>query len=169
MTWNAIVSRQNSPADSSSDAAAQEEELDITPELLDNFQRDLSRRRIVVSFISGAWSPAFVDLVFAGKGEGKLRTLVLASETIYSPSSLGIFSETLLQLLRRSTVQTAKSRALVAAKKVYFGVGGGVDEFLAVLKGIGGDQLDLKEKLDIKTEGVGRVILEISESGSNQG
>lgn len=158
MTWNEIVSQRNTP---------EEGELDITPELVENFEQDLNRRGIIVNFISGAWSPAFVDLVFFGKGDEKLRTLVLASETIYSPSSLGIFSETLLELLRRSTAPAAKSRALIAAKKVYFGVGGGVDEFLTVLKGIAGNQLHVKETLDIKTEGVGRIILEITDSGSN--
>lgn len=169
LTWNEIVSRRNTSEHEPSRSSAEEDELDITPELVEKFEQDLIRRGVTVNFISGAWSPAFVDLVFSGKDDVRLRTLVLASETIYSPSSLGIFSETLLELLRRSTAPTARSRALIAAKKVYFGVGGGVDEFLAVLKGIGGKQLQAKETLDVKTEGVGRVILEITDSGSNQG
>ncbi|RJE25430.1 hypothetical protein PHISCL_02253 [Aspergillus sclerotialis] len=166
LTWNEIVSRQSTPADAPSAAEDGDEELDITPELLDSFVKDLSTRGITVAFISGAWSPEFVNLVLGENSEGNRRTLVMASETIYSPSSLGIFSETLLELLRRSTTPTVKSRALIAAKKVYFGVGGGVDEFLTVLKGISGNQFDVKEKLDIKSEGVGRVVLDISESGS---
>ena len=117
----------------------EEEELDITPELLETFQQDLANRGITVDFISGAWSPAFVDLSFPSGTDGKYNhTLILASETVYSPSSLGAFSETLLALMRRSAAaQGGKARALVAAKKVYFGVGGGVDEFLAVLRNIG--------------------------------
>lgn len=145
------------------DAAEQDEELDITPELVENFEKDLSERGITVDFISGGWSPAFVDLAFSAVGEGKARTIILASETIYSPASLGAFSETLLALLRRSTSAKAKSRAFIAAKKVYFGVGGGVDEFLAVLK-----DCDVKEKLDVKSEGVGRVVLEVTEHGSGR-
>lgn len=168
LTWNEIVSRQGTPADAPSAAEEEDEELDITPELLESFENDLSTRGIKVAFISGAWSPAFVNLALGEEGEGNRRTLVMASETIYSPSSLGIFSETLLELLRRSTTPTVKSRALIAAKKVYFGVGGGVDEFLTVLKGISGDQFDVKEKLDIKSEGVGRVVLDIMESGSSR-
>lgn len=92
------------------------------------------------------------------------QTLVLASETIYSPASLGAFSETLVALLRRAAPggQQQSAAALVAAKKVYFGVGGGVDEFLAVLGGVAGTlgvEVDVQERLDVKSEGVGRVVL----------
>lgn len=139
-----------------------EEELDITPELLDMFKNDMTRRGISIDFISGAWSPEFVDLVFSTPGLDKRKTLILASETIYSPASLKAFSETLLSLLSRSSTVAVKSRALVAAKKVYFGVGGGVDEFLAVLKDVCGNGLNVQQTMDIQTEGVGRVVLEIS-------
>ncbi|KAE8144187.1 hypothetical protein BDV25DRAFT_167454 [Aspergillus avenaceus] len=138
----------------------EELELDITPELTESFEKDLARRGITVEFISGAWSSAFVDLVAPSAGTSA-RTLVLASETIYSPASLGAFSQTLLALLRRSA-QDGQSKALVAAKKVYFGVGGGVDEFLAVFNGMGGAELDVKERLDVRSEGVGRIVLEIA-------
>lgn len=141
----------------------EEEELDITPELLETFQQDLANRGITVDFISGAWSPAFVDLSFPSGTDGKYNhTLILASETVYSPSSLGAFSETLLALMRRSAAaQGGKARALVAAKKVYFGVGGGVDEFLAVLRDIGSQEVEVKQTVDVKSEGVGRVVLDI--------
>ncbi len=86
------------------------------------------------------------------------KRLILASETIYSPGSLPAFSETLLTLFRR---YSAESRALIAAKKVYFGVGGGVDEFLAVLRELSDDDLDVKQRVDVKSGGVGRIILEI--------
>ncbi|KAJ5577830.1 uncharacterized protein N7459_006794 [Penicillium hispanicum] len=145
-----------------SQAQHEEQELDITPELISDFKNDLMRRGISISFISGAWSPEFVDLVFSGEGQGHARTLVLASETIYSPSSLTAFSETLLALLRGSTTALMKSRALVAAKKVYFGVGGGVDEFLAVLNNVCADELEVRQKVDVQSEGVGRVVLEVT-------
>lgn len=141
----------------------EEEELDVTPELLEEFQRDLAKRGITIDFISGAWSPAFVDLTFSNPS-GNRRTLVLASETIYSPLSLGAFTETLLELLRQSGTTESKSKALIAAKKVYFGVGGGVDEFLAVLRNTSGDGMDVKELVDIKSEGVGRVVLEVTQA-----
>ncbi|KAE8390708.1 hypothetical protein BDV23DRAFT_193514 [Aspergillus alliaceus] len=162
LTWMYIVTRQKSVSVAGAEDQVEEElELDITPELLEAFQKDLAERSIMVQFISGAWSPAFVDLVFSSDEKAKGGTLVLASETIYSPASLSAFSETLLALLRRAVQAGGKSRALLAAKKVYFGVGGGVDEFLAVFNTVGGAGLDVKERLDVKSEGVGRIILEI--------
>jgi protein-histidine N-methyltransferase len=52
-----------------------------------------------------------------------MGTLVLGAETIYSPAATDAFVEILMILLRR--VKMAK--AMVAAKKFYFGVGGSVD------------------------------------------
>lgn len=166
LTWNDIVSRHNTSEGATSDRAGQDEELDITPELLETFEKDLSKRGITVDFISGAWSPTFVDLAFSAVGEGKARTVILASETIYSPSALGAFSETLLALLRRSAVAKTQSRALIATKKVYFGVGGGVDEFLAMLKDIS-RECEVKEKVNVQSEGVRRVVLEVTEPRSS--
>lgn len=149
----------------------EEGELDIDATLLDAFQADLERRGIIIDFISGGWSPEFVRLALNNTRQqdatNTSSTLILASETIYSPSSLGVFSETLLELLRRSggeNITKDKSTALIAAKKVYFGVGGGVDEFLQVL-----DQQPLQDKESIRvTEqreitsgGVKRVVLKI--------
>jgi protein-histidine N-methyltransferase len=51
--------------------------------------------------------------------------LILSSEGIYSPASLPQFTSVLVTCLR--------GQALVASKKVYFGVGGGVTEFLTEL------------------------------------
>ncbi|KAJ6013990.1 hypothetical protein N7540_008581 [Penicillium herquei] len=140
----------------------QEEELDITPELISEFKSDLIRRGITFDFISGAWSPEFVDLVFSARAAGEYKTLLLASETIYSPASLKAFSETLLDLVRRSSTDSTKSRAMIAAKKVYFGVGGGVDEFLAVLKEVAASELQVEQRVDVQSEGVGRVVLEVT-------
>ncbi|KAJ5247004.1 hypothetical protein N7468_001987 [Penicillium chermesinum] len=151
-TWpTAQVSMEGATQDQS------EQELDITSELISEFKADLARRGITINFISGAWSPEFVDMVFSAQ-DSEYQTLLLASETIYSPSSLRAFSETLVSLLRGSGTASAKSRALIAAKKVYFGVGGGVDEFLSVLKDVSGD-LEIQQKLDVQSEGVGRVVL----------
>ncbi|KAI5289621.1 hypothetical protein KEM54_003552 [Ascosphaera aggregata] len=141
-------------------------ELDITPELLSSFREDLAMRGIQVSFISGAWSPEFVSLALPVpedvQAEGdKHRLLILASETIYSPASLRPFSETLASFLKR---RAGNSTALVAAKKVYFGIGGGVDEFLSVLRDIQwkeGQNFDINDKLEVEDVGVGRLVLEI--------
>ncbi|XRM48897.1 hypothetical protein ABZX51_011802 [Aspergillus tubingensis] len=164
LTWYHYTQSSPSPSEGQSE---EDELLDITPTLIQSFQEDLSARGITISFISGAWSPAFVDLVFSSSTQEVTyaQTLVLASETIYSPASLGAFSETLVALLRRAAPggqQQSAAAALVAAKKVYFGVGGGVDEFLAVLGGVAGTlgvEVDVQERLDVKSEGVGRVVL----------
>ena len=163
LTWQnsrqQILVEEN-PAQTSS-RSEQDEELDITPELVAEFRNDLAQRGITIDLISGAWSPEFVDLVFSQPGLENCKTLVLASETIYSPATLLPFSETLVALLRRSGTQANRTRALIAAKKVYFGVGGGVDEFLAVLKSVCGDELHVEQRLDVQSEGVGRVVLEV--------
>lgn len=163
--WN---SRSQAIADTSNGESVEEEELDITPELLEHFKTDLTRRGISIDFISGAWSPEFVDLVFSSRSNGGYKTLIMASETIYSPASLRAFSETLLSLMRQSSTAAAKSRALIAAKKVYFGVGGGVDEFLTVLKDVCGGELDVQQKVDVQSGGVGRVVLEITPANAVQ-
>ncbi|ODM19847.1 hypothetical protein SI65_04833 [Aspergillus cristatus] len=169
LTWNQHREKHsastNAPSSEQQEPGQEEEELDVTPELLEEFQKDLAKRGITIDFISGAWSPAFVDLAFSNSPSGNHRTLVLASETIYSPLSLGAFTETLLELLRRSGTTESKSKALIAAKKVYFGVGGGVNEFLAVLRNTSGDEMDVKKLVDVKSEGVGRVVLEVTQAG----
>ncbi|KAJ5491514.1 hypothetical protein N7539_003081 [Penicillium diatomitis] len=163
LTWQSSRSQStvNAEFTQASSRPDQEEELDITPELIDEFKNDLARRGISIDLISGGWSPEFIDLVYSRPAVENCETLVLASETIYSPATLLPFSETLLSLLRRSKTQIGSSRAMVAAKKVYFGVGGGVDEFLAVLKDVCGDELQVERVLDVQSEGVGRVVLEV--------
>lgn len=100
---------------------------------------------------------------------------MLASETIYSPGSIAVFTETLLDLLSLppgskspalgSTANAAASpaaapRALVAAKRVYFGVGGGVDEFLTALSSTDGVAREVWAT-EGEGAGVGRVVIEV--------
>jgi protein-histidine N-methyltransferase len=54
-----------------------------------------------------------------------VNTFILGSETIYSPAALTAFTEAITALMKR--VKTGKT--VVAAKRVYFGVGGSVDGF----------------------------------------
>ena len=86
---------------------------------------------------------------------------MLASETIYEPRTLKSFTSTLLAVLAASqsrSVPFSRSRALIAAKKMYFGVGGGVDQFLEVLREMGGRGKVVWEE---DGEGIGRCILEV--------
>ncbi|KAI9873112.1 MAG: hypothetical protein M1830_000819 [Pleopsidium flavum] len=138
-------------------SSAEEDDLDITPALLEDFTSDLERRGTYIDAISGAWSEEFIRLVGASGTPITAYTLVLASETIYSPSTLCPFTELLLALLSRNAA--GNSKALIAAKKVYFGVGGGVDEFLEILTSMGGAA---QEVVAEDGQGVVRVVLEIA-------
>lgn len=108
--------------------AKEEEEgsgdLYITPSLLTSFTSSLAQLGISLTFLSGSWTPtaALLPLI---PSSPDLNTFILGSETIYSPVSLAAFTEAIVALMSR--VKTGKT--VVAAKRVYFGVGGSVDGF----------------------------------------
>ncbi|KAF2197818.1 hypothetical protein GQ43DRAFT_380121 [Delitschia confertaspora ATCC 74209] len=99
-------------------------DLEITPDLIKAFKQKLSEVPISLTLVSGSWLPVdkLLELV---PSTPDMNTFILASETIYSPSSLVSFTEAMVALLKR----VKSGKALVAAKRVYFGVGGSVDEF----------------------------------------
>ncbi|KIX01790.1 uncharacterized protein Z518_09517 [Rhinocladiella mackenziei CBS 650.93] len=143
-------------------------DFDDMPEtLLEDMTEDMRARNISIDFISGGWGEAFVQLIpqlpptlMATENQKPTNLLILASETIYSPSSTGIFAETLVSLLKKHpNVQGNSARAWVAAKKVYFGVGGGVDEFVKEIERRGARSRILMETRDT---GVGRVVLDVT-------
>ncbi|GAB7351773.1 hypothetical protein MBLNU459_g2348t1 [Dothideomycetes sp. NU459] len=96
-------------------------DLDVTPALLAAFTADLAAAGVALNLVSGPWSPALAALLPPAAPD--LGALVLAAETIYSPASTRAFVDLLVLLLAR--VRMAK--AVVAAKRIYFGVGGSVD------------------------------------------
>lgn len=138
-------------------------DLEVTPDLLREFTVDLECFGVRIDFISGAWGEGFVDCAVAHDptshtGGESSKTLVLASESIYAPSSLQRFTHTLLLLLLAARSQGGDALALVAAKRVYFGVGGGVDEFRALITTLGAT---VEQMVEVKDGGVGRVVLQI--------
>ena len=136
-------------------------DLKVTPNLLSRFVQDLSDKAINISGISGTWSEAFSDLLVPFRDlhfSSRIETIILASETIYSPVSIRAFTQILLKALKTTEETQGHGRAMVAAKKIYFGVGGGVDEFLRVLSELGGKGVTIWESKD---NGVGRVIMEV--------
>ncbi|MCJ1474304.1 hypothetical protein MMC13_002962 [Lambiella insularis] len=147
-------------------------DLETSPAQLSRIRSSLSSLNIHISAISGAWGPAFVHLLrqsaphsrdddhsSPAQGDTPTTTLILASETIYSPDSIRAFAQTLMTLLE---MRAGRAVALVAAKRVYFGVGGGVDEFVAVLEGIGGRARCVWDSSEGEGgRGVGRCILEV--------
>ncbi|KAI6134757.1 hypothetical protein EV401DRAFT_1904658 [Pisolithus croceorrhizus] len=99
-----------------------ESTLNITLQLLDDFKKSLEAYRIHIRLFSGSWEN--FDLGITGGN----YDLVLTSETIYRLDSL----PSLVHLMRRACLSDDHSGqylCLVAAKAVYFGVGGGVAEF----------------------------------------
>ena len=143
-------------------------ELEISQSLLKQFAESLKNLHINISAVSGGWGPALADLLMqqypsqhspsAAEPRLPCDTLILASETIYSPSSILPFVKTLLSLLQAAEEMGGRARAWIAAKKVYFGVGGGVDDFVATLTEMGGE---VKVVWETEGDGVGRVILEV--------
>lgn len=88
--------------------------------------------------------------------------LILASETIYSPTTTPLFTRVVLDVLRPD----GKGRALVAAKEIYFGVGGGVMDFM---KGVneGGGARENKEGR--KWKWTAKVVKEVRDAGVARG
>lgn len=103
-------------------APLRNDELVISAPLCTALLQDLAQKNISISLVSGAWSRSFLEIV--GKNAPHL---LITSETIYSPQSLPLVAEIILGLLAPSS---ACKRALVAAKSIYFGVGGSVAEFV---------------------------------------
>ena len=144
-------------------SASTETDLDeINEQMTQTFVNECESKGISFDFVSGAWGSEFVDLV-GDSSEHKAAHLpqqenmvVLASETVYSPSSLKAFSCTVVDLLKQAK---GSAKAFIAAKRIYFGVGGGVQEFVQEIQSIGGS---VEEVANITDGGVGRVILEIS-------
>ena len=138
-----------------------DEELDLTPEVIQAFKDALSANHIELSFLSGAWSPEFVELLNHPGESSSLadntRTLVMGSETIYSPFALESFTATLLPILERERRERPSGHAvaIVAAKKLYFGVGGSLDDFVDKMRGLG----SVVETLREETEGVRRGVV----------
>ena len=149
------------------EALASGDELDLTPEVLAAFKDFLSSNHITLSFLSGAWSQEFVDLIYTSSSvlatgsTGNLKTLILGAETIYSPYALESFAATLLLMLEREKRErpSGYAAAIVAAKKMYFGVGGSLDDFVDKMRGLGAGIETLHEEAGGVRRGVVRCIL----------
>lgn len=134
-----------------------EGELEIDEALLLKFLTDLKAHGIALSFISGAWSPGFVQLVEDIMRYSSTQLTIIGAETIYSPFALKSFAETLVALLETSPIN---SLALVAAKKVYFGVGGSMEDFCDCVRNGGMTVEQIREESD----GVRRAVVQVTNS-----
>jgi protein-histidine N-methyltransferase len=84
--------------------------------------------------------------------------LILAAETIYSPKSTAAFVDILAILLKR--VKMAK--AMLGAKRLYFGVGGSVDGLKEACRDRGAVAYEVENHGVVGMDaGVGRALVEI--------
>ncbi|OAA79936.1 hypothetical protein LEL_03422 [Akanthomyces lecanii RCEF 1005] len=165
LAW-ALSAREYTPA--LHNAFSLEDELELLPGVIAAFQSYLIASRISLTFLSGAWSSDFVELVYTGipgdvtDPSASAATLLLGAETIYSPFALQAFTEVAFSILQREGAKhdTSPAVALVAAKKLYFGVGGSLDDFVDQARGRGGDITTLREEADGVRRGVVRCILQ---------
>jgi protein-histidine N-methyltransferase len=145
------VSDVNPLADEIADAG----DLELTPNLLSAFKSSLSAQGITLTLISGSWTPvpALLTLV---PSTPEMNTFILASETIYSPASSAAFTEAMVGLMKR----VKSGKAVVAAKRVYFGVGGSVDVFREEVSrhGCVGYEMEFE---GLESDGVRRCLVEV--------
>ncbi|KAG6814488.1 hypothetical protein H0H92_000013 [Tricholoma furcatifolium] len=119
-------------------------DLFINPALKEAFLDCLKAYKISLRFFSGSWLSFPVEPY----------DIVLTSETIYRSESLA----SLLTLLKGAAAQKDREHlCLVAAKVLYFGVGGGVGEFVGRVKEEGGSIDNVWEV----AVGVGRRIMSV--------
>lgn len=137
-------------------------DLAVTDELQLSFLTSLRTANIHLGFISGGWSEAMLSLLHSHHNRQHNPAggydLVLGSETIYEPKTMGEFTKVFLGSLGK----TGASRGLVSAKRIYFGVGGSVAEFMEMVQShAGGWDVREVEAVGREKGGVGGVILEV--------
>ncbi|TDZ13141.1 Histidine protein methyltransferase 1 [Colletotrichum sidae] len=166
LAW-ALERRDQSPV--LQEAFALEDELELTPEVLQLFRDFLASSKISLNFISGGWSEELVDLLYESQSKldepENLDALLLGAETIYSPFALDAFNEMVFAILSREQRErgACQSQALVGAKRLYFGVGGSLDDFIDKARSKGTTVTKVREE----AEGVRRGVVRCTLSSSN--
>lgn len=134
--------------------------LTVTQGLLDAFSASLDANKVRLCFFAGSWESLREKLAHQGKPP---YDIVLASETIYRPQSLDAFLGVLCTATATPAAVAASDEVvqpplcLVAAKVLYFGVGGGVQGFVRAVEGENGTLRTVWEH----REGVGRIIMQV--------
>ncbi|KAH0498722.1 hypothetical protein TgHK011_005961 [Trichoderma gracile] len=146
------------------DAFSIEGELELSPSIVQAFETFLSSSGIQLSFISGAWSPEFINCLYGlpafSSDSPAPRTLMIGAETIYSPFALQAFAQTVFAVLDREKASGATAAAYVAAKRLYFGVGGSLDDFIEVARSKGATVTELREESEGVRRGVVHCVLQ---------
>ncbi|KAK9491585.1 hypothetical protein V1508DRAFT_389209 [Lipomyces doorenjongii] len=152
--------------DTPSLTSQQDLDLEITPELISQFLEFLQINNIVVKFISGCWdSKEFSQLLGYSPvtAEQKKFSLVLASETIYSLSTINSFTSLFLDCITYWGASLERAEGRVAAKEIYFGVGGTVRQFIELVRKLGGHASTVR-RITGRSSGVARVVLQVTKS-----
>lgn len=125
-------------------------DIELTPEFLASFESMLATERIELRFFSGDWRGMAIPA-------GEQYDAVLTSETIYSLPSLA----PLLDLVQAAC--KPETTCLVACKRIYFGVGGGENEFRRRVAERHGEVETVwgEGEGEGRTKGVGRVVMSV--------
>ncbi|KAL7794598.1 hypothetical protein V8C37DRAFT_401330 [Trichoderma ceciliae] len=149
------------------DAFNIEGELELSPSIIQAFEQFLSSSGIHLSFVSGAWSREFVrclyDLPAFSSNIPAPVTLMVGAETIYSPFALQAFTQAVFAILNHEKASGARAAAYVAAKRLYFGVGGSLDDFIEAARSKGAVVTELREESQGVRRGVVHCILQQQE------
>lgn len=152
LTWAAF----SSPALLPDLGANSKGEIELIPELLQRFATEMRTRSLDLHFLSGPWCPTLAKLIPPSGSE--MGCVVLAAETIYSPASTAAFVDLLAILLRRVKM----SKAMIAAKRMYFGVGGSVDGLKEACRERGMVAYEIENHgVPGMEAGVGRALVEV--------
>lgn len=131
-------------------------DLELSEALLQRFVADLTHKNINLMFLSGSWSGALASSIPQSAPDA--GSVILAAETIYSPESTIAFVELLATLLKR--VKMAK--AMIGAKRMYFGVGGSVDGLKEACREQGAVAYEIENHgVPGMDSGVGRALVEV--------
>ncbi|KAJ1331134.1 protein-histidine N-methyltransferase [Microdochium nivale] len=160
LCW-ALAERANSPLVEAA-LTSEDGELELSAEVLAAFQEFLRARKITLEFFSGGWSDEFVALLSSKDSEENSSvpnrdTIILGAETIYSPFALDSFTHTIFTLMGLEQKRGNNAEALVGAKRLYFGVGGSLDDFVAKSRNLGAHVEQVREE----TEGVRRGVVRV--------
>ncbi|GLC39112.1 hypothetical protein PLESTB_000006200 [Pleodorina starrii] len=123
------------------------------PNAISNMERlPRSRPRPSTRYFAGDWR--LVGEHLTGKGYGGHYDIILSSETIYSVPAQERLLECIKQLL-----QPPHGIALIAAKRYYFGVGGGTKSFRSLVERDGIFETSVVAQVEDKASGNVREVL----------
>lgn len=156
LNWAAVSGDDQLGETRPSSTEASNGDFELTPEILERFLVEMKSKSLTINLLSGPWSPTLAEYIPPSAPE--MGLVVLAAETIYSPESTVAFVDLLAILLKR--VKMAK--AMIGAKRIYFGVGGSVDGLKEACREKGAVAYEVENHgVSGMDGGVGRALVEV--------